>query len=358
MERSYILSSLSWGSVLTQFLGGFMGRRFGTRLTMLISTLGSATLVLLVPFCVDWGGWQAYCIIRVGMGLFQGLMFPCVHAHLANWCPVAERNRLGALANSGLDFGTLLAMFVSGKVAASSLGWPGIFYISCGMGWVWCIGWLIFGADTPSKSRLISAAEREYIETSINSNSRAKEAKESRQIPIPWKAILTSIPFWSLFLVRCTQMWGSSTLQSQIPAYMNGVLQMNIKSNALYSALPYLASWILGFVWLIFADLVLTRGILTIAAIRKIVNSVSSWVPAACLIGVGFLDSNQKALAIILMTLSVGINAGKVIGCALNTIDLSPNHAGILMGIINTGVNIVPILTPFLVGIIVKNEAS
>lgn len=358
MERSYILSSFFWGYIMTQFLGGFMGRRFGTRIVIFISTIGSATLALLIPFCVDWGGWEAYCIIRGCMGLFQGLMFPCIHAHLANWCPVAERNRLGALANTGLDAGALLAMFVSGQVAASSLGWPGIFYISCGVGWLWCIIWMVFGADTPGKSRFISAAEREYIETSISSNNKVEEAKESRKIPVPWQAILTSTPFWSLFLVRCTQSWGYSTLQAEIPAYMNGVLQMNMKSNALYSALPYLASWIFAFVWIILADLFLTRGILTLNGIRKIVSSFASWVPAVCLIGIGFLDSNQKTLAIILMTLSVGINAGSTIGSALNTIDLSPNHAGILMGIVNTGANIVPILTPLLVGIIVKNDVS
>ncbi|KAH8407680.1 hypothetical protein KR222_010695, partial [Zaprionus bogoriensis] len=356
MERSYILSSFFWGYIMTQFLGGFLCRRFGARITIFISTLGSATLALIIPFCVDSGGWVAYCIIRVGMGLFQGLMFPCIHAHLANWCPVTERNRLGALANTGLDAGALLAMFVSGQVAASSMGWPGIFYISCGLGWLWCIGWLIFAADFPNKSRFISAAELEYIESSINANVKVEEIKESRKIPVPWRAILTSVPFWSLFLVRCTQSWGYSTLQAEIPAYMNGVLEMDMKSNALYSALPYLASWVLAFAYLIGADIFLTRGILTLTGVRKIVNCLASWVPAACLIGVSFLDSNQKTLAIVLMTLSVGINAGSTIGSALNTIDLSPNHAGILMGIANTGSNIIPILTPLLVGVIVKNE--
>ncbi|XP_017835983.1 putative inorganic phosphate cotransporter [Drosophila busckii] len=358
MERSYIISSFFWGYIMTQFLGGWLCRRFGARWTMFVSTIGSALLVLLVPFLVEWGGWQVYCGIRVGMGIFQGLMFPCVHAHLANWCPVSERNRLGALANTGLDCGTLLAMFVSGQVAASSMGWPGIFYISCGVGVLWCIGWMIFGADTPRQSKFISEAELNYIESSINANSKQKEeqAKESNQIPVPWKAILTSLPFWALFLVRCTQSWGYSTLQAEIPAYMNGVLLMDMKSNALYSALPYFASWLMAFVYILIADVLLTRGTLTITGIRKSFSSVASWLPAISLVGLSFLDSNQKTLAIVLMTASVGINAGATIGSALNTIDLSPNHAGILMGIVNTGANVVPILTPLLVGLVVKND--
>ncbi|EDW09100.2 putative inorganic phosphate cotransporter [Drosophila mojavensis] len=357
MERSFILSSFFWGYILTQFLGGWLCRHYGARWTMFVSTFGSAMLVLLVPFFVPWGGWQAYCAIRGCMGLFQGLLFPCLHAHLANWCPATERNRLGALANMGLDCGTLLAMYVSGQVAASSLGWPGIFYISCGVGVVWCVAWLIFGADTPRQSKLISKAELNYIESSIiDASSKQEEIKASHEIPVPWKAILTSLPFWALFLVRCTQSWGYSTLQAEIPAYMNGVLLLEMKSNALFSALPYLASWIMALIYLILSDILLTRGTLTITGIRKTFSSLASWLPAISLIGLSFLDSNQKTLAIVLMTVSVGINAGSTIGSCLNTIDLSPNHAGILMGIVNTGANAVPILTPLLVGMIVKNQ--
>ncbi|XP_034477191.1 putative inorganic phosphate cotransporter [Drosophila innubila] len=355
MERSYILSSFFWGYIMTQFLGGWLCRRIGAKITMFISTLGSAFLVLLVPFFVPWGGWQAYCGIRVLMGAFQGLLFPCVHAHLAIWCPSKERNRLGALANTGIDCGTLLAMFISGLVAASSVGWPGIFYISCGVGILWSIFWLVFGADSPSQSRFITQEELNYIETSISANNK-KKIKATGQIPVPWKALLTSIPLWALFMARCTQSWGYSTLQAEIPAYMNGVLLMDMKRNALFSALPFLCSWIMAIVYLIVSDILLTRGVLTITSIRKIINSLSSWLPATFLVGLSFLDSSQKTLAIVLMSVSVGINAGNTIGSALNTIDLSPNHAGILMGIVNTGANIVPILTPLLVGIIVKNE--
>ncbi|XP_060657882.1 LOW QUALITY PROTEIN: putative inorganic phosphate cotransporter, partial [Drosophila nasuta] len=356
MERSFILSSFFWGYILTQFLGGWLCRRFGARITMFASTFGSAVMVILVPFFVPWGGWQSFCAIRGCMGAFQGMLFPSIHTHLANWCPPKERNRLGALSNTGIDFGSVVTMFVSGLIAASSIGWPGIFYVACGVEVLWCIFWLIFGANTPRQSKFISPEELEYIETSKNENKKLEEAKETRQIPVPWKAILTSVPLWTLFLVRCTQAWGNSTLQAEIPAYMKGVLQMDMKSNALYSALPYLCSWILAFVYVIMADILLTRGIMTITGIRKLINSLSSWLPAIFLIGLAFLDSDQKTLAIVLMCLSVGINAGSTIGCTLNTIDLSPNHAGILMGIVNTGGNGIPILTPLVVGVIVKNE--
>ncbi|XP_017053760.1 putative inorganic phosphate cotransporter [Drosophila ficusphila] len=356
MERSYILSSFFWGYILTQFLGGWLCRRYGARLTMFVSTFGQAILAVLPPWFVSWGGWQAYCGIRMAMGLFQGFLFPCIHAHLANWCPVNERNRLGALANTGIDCGTLVAMFASGLLAASSVGWPGIFYVSCGVGIFWCILWLIFGANTPRESKFISEAELNYIETSIHSSHKLEETIPAKRIPVPWKAIWTSVPFWAFMIAKCAQSWGFSTLQTEMPAYMNGVLLMDMKKNALYSALPYLTSWIMAFVYLIIADILLTRNIMSITGIRKTVNSIAYFVPALALIGVGFLDSTQKTLAVVLMCANVGINAGSTIGMTINTIDLSPNHAGILMGIANTASNVIPIVTPVLVGIIVKDE--
>lgn len=360
MQKSYILSSFFWGYFVTQFPGGYLCRRFGAKLTMFVSTLGSAAFALLIPFTVDWGGWQIYCAIRVVQGLFQGLLFPCIHAYLAAWCPVKERNRLGALANTGIECGTVLSMFVSGIIAASPIGWPGISYVSFAVGIIWCILWLILAANSPTESKFISERERDYIENSKNALKEEKTTPTTpaKSIPVPWKAILTSLPFWALLVARTAHSWGFSTLQAEIPSYMNGVLGMDMKSNALFSALPYFTMWCMSYVYLISSDVLLQTQILSLSALRKTFNSLALWVPAIGLILVGFVGQDQKTLAIVLMTASVGINAGNTIGSALNTIDLSPNHAGILMGIVNTSANVIPILTPLLVGLIVQNEVS
>lgn len=357
MEKSYILSSFYWGYVITQFPAGYVCRRFGVKKTLFVSTLGSSLATLLLPFTVDWGDWQVFCAIRVIQGLFQGLDLPCVHAHLAVWSPVEERNRLGALASSGLECGTVLAILVSGMIATSSMGWPGISYISCGIGIVWCALWIIFGANRPSKCIFISCDELNYIETSINAKKVEDQTRTTpKHIPVPWKAILTSWPFWALLIVRSAVGWSFSTVQGEIPTYMNAVLGMDMKDNTLYSALPYIALWSLSYCYLILADIILNRKLLTLNTVRKSFNTVSFWIPAICLIAVGFVGADQRTLAVVLLIASVGINAGCTIGSALNTIDLSPNHAGILMSIVNASASVCPILTPLVVGAIVDDE--
>ncbi|XP_055918861.1 putative inorganic phosphate cotransporter isoform X2 [Eupeodes corollae] len=355
-QKSYILSSFYWGYILTQFPGSYMCRKCGAKFTMFISTLGSAFLSFITPICMPLGdgeGWQVYCGIRVVQGLFQGLFYSCIHEHLAKWSPVEERTRLGALCHTGMEIGTILAMGVTGLIAQSSLGWPGISYISGGLGLVWCAVWLLFADNTPTTSKFISSEELRYI-----LDSQLRDDSVHKKITIPWKAIFTSVPFFSLMVVRSAEAWGYSTIQAEIPSYLRGVLDMDIKINAFFSALPFLAMFIISYIYLIATDILLKKDIFTLATLRKTINSIAMWIPSATLVAVGFLDETQKILAIVLMTLTVGFNGGVTIGSGLNTIDLSSNHAVILIGIINTVVSCVSLVTPLSVGIIVTDATD
>jgi len=245
-------------------------------------------------------------------------------------------------------------MFLSGMIAKSSLGWPGISYVSAGIAFFWCALWFVLAADNPTESRFIGERELHYIESSLKHN----EKYHKTIIPVPWKAIWTSAPFLALLIVRCSENWGLSTLQAEIPSYMNGVLGMDMKSNAFFSALPFLAMWCMSYIYLITADVLLSKNLVSLTVLRKTYNSIAFWIPAATLIGIGFLDKDQKNFAIALMTISVGVNSAQTIGSVLNTIDLSENHASILMGIVNTAANFVPIATPLVVGWIAEDTVS
>lgn len=340
--------------MVTQLPGGYLSRRFGAKIVMSISVFASSVCSLVTPLLVPWGCWQIFSLIRILQGLSQAALFPAIHEHIAKWSPPQERNMLGALAYSGVDCGMVLAMLVSGLIASSALGWPGISYISAGTGFVWCLLWHIFAANNPPTSRFITKAECEYIETSMK---REKDFHE-RKIPVPWLAMFTSMPFLALLVVRCAETWGFSTAQSQIPSYFNGVLNMNIKSNAFFSALPYIARWIMSYIYLFFGNMAVARNWLCLTVVRKIANTMAMWLPALFMIGVGFFDDTNKSWAIALMTMNVGFNGGVTIGCVLSTIDVSPNHAGVVMGIVNTLTNVVSLLTPLVVGFIVTDAVS
>lgn len=97
---------------------------------------------------------------------------------------------------------------ISGVLASSSMGWPSVFYFSGLLAVVWAILWLFIGSSSPAENKLISAAERDYIQSSLGHIEEDPECNEKTHRKTPWGDILTSLPVYSLIIVHCAQNWG------------------------------------------------------------------------------------------------------------------------------------------------------
>lgn len=62
--------------------------------------------------------------------------------------------------------GIALQLLASGFLA-TSWGWQAIFYANGTLGALWAVTYIIFGADSPERSRFISKEEVLYIQTSL-----------------------------------------------------------------------------------------------------------------------------------------------------------------------------------------------
>lgn len=80
------------------------------------------------------------------------------------------------------------------------------------------------------------------------------------------------------------------------------------------------------------------------------------WVPAAALLALGFITKEQQALGVTLLVLAVGFNAGNYLGFSLNHMDLSPNYAGIMMGITNFAANIFSTIGTLLADLLINSD--
>lgn len=158
--------------------------------------------------------------------MFQGFIFPSAHTMISKWAPVSERGQMTTFSYSGAQFGTVV-MFASSAFLASSphLGWPSIFYIAGATGLVWCIFYYLFGGNSPSEHKRITPEEKAFIEQAQG----MKNSNEGAPPKTPWKAIFTSMPFWSILIVHSTHNWGFWTLLTEMPEYMKSVLSLDIK---------------------------------------------------------------------------------------------------------------------------------
>ncbi|CAH1100074.1 unnamed protein product [Psylliodes chrysocephalus] len=112
-------------------------------------------------------------------------------------------------------------------------------------------------------------------------------------------------------------------------------MKFDIKSYGELSSLPYLLQWIMAYVYGFLADWVITKKVTSITSTRKIMNAIAFLGPALALILIGNSDSNLKIYVLVILMVGVScISAGKS-GHLINYVDLSPNHAGTIMGIAN-----------------------
>lgn len=126
---------------------------------------------------------------------------------LAKWIPPAERSRLGAIVYAGAQFGTIISMPLSGLLAEYS--WPLIFYVFGVMGVVWSVLFLWTVHEDPQSNPKISADEKKYINTAIWGYGII-----DRSPKIPWKSVLSSMPFYAILFAHVRMILKYHTLCS------------------------------------------------------------------------------------------------------------------------------------------------
>ena len=125
-----------------------------------------------------------------------------------------------------MNLGTAATMLVSGYII-HYFGWPAVFYASGGCTLICFVLWSLLVVNKPADHPWITPEELEYISDSLPSTS-SEEGKQKLS-PVPWKAILTSGPFWAILFCQTLETWGLYTLLHEIPTYMQNVLHFDMK---------------------------------------------------------------------------------------------------------------------------------
>ncbi|CAH1638002.1 unnamed protein product [Spodoptera littoralis] len=349
--QSVILSSFFWGYIVLQIPSGELAARYGGMILVTICIAVNSAVSLLIPIATYYGGWQMLCGCRVLQGLSQGCLYPTMHNLIGKWVPLEEKSRLGTLIYGGAQLGTVIQLVVSGFIA-NSWGWPAIFYVNGATGAIWVVAYVFLGSDSPQRSKMIGDTERLYIQTSLG------QVGEQKRLPTPWKKISTNLSFISLIVVHCGHNWGFWTLMTEMPSYMKQVLGVDIKANGLMSALPYLAMYMLSFPFGFLSDYILEKKWLSISTCRKLSSSIGEYGPGLALIALCYVPAGDVMLAVTLLTVVVGLNAGHMTGYLLVHIDMAPNFAGTMMGITNFFANIIGIIAPLVAGAILQDETD
>jgi len=353
--QGLILGCFFWGYIVVQVPSGLIAERYSGKNVFGWSIFLTGIFNILTPIAARTN-FTALIVVRVLTGAVEGGIFPSLSCMISRWVPEQERSGLTTFINSGLTFGTLVGLPLSGFLCGISWdnGWPLAFYVPGALAVVWFFFWIVLVFEDPDVHPRISPEEKQYIKSSTG---RSVDNDQKKKQSIPWLAIFTSVPLWALLAAQVTNCWGFYVLLTKLPTYMKTVLNFDLNTNGLLSALPYLVKWILSVVFSIIADMLLRRKVLNVTQTRKVFTTIGLLFPGLALIGVAYTGYDRFAL-IALFIACIGINGGTSSGFTCNHFDLAPNHAAILMSIINGLGNICGFLAPYVVGVIVTDEES
>ncbi|XP_012344677.1 vesicular glutamate transporter 2.2 isoform X2 [Apis florea] len=345
--QGLVLSSFFYGYISTQLLGGLLSTRIGGKKVFGFGIAITAFLTIITPPLVKVSVYILLAL-RIIEGICEGVTYPCIHAIWAQWAPPLERSKLATITFSGSFFGTVFAMPVAGLMT-EYLGWPSVFYGFGGAGLIWFFYWWIVIKDRPEDDKSISKAELEYIKNSLGN---LKEEK----IKHPWKAMLTSPPVWAIIVAHFSENWGFYTMLTQLPTFMNDVLDFKLDKTGFLSALPYLAmTFVVQFSGHL-ADYLRVKKILTTTQVRKLFNCGAFLFQTIFMTCTGFISTT--AGVVISITIAVGLGGFAWSGFGVNHLDIAPKHASVLMGIGNTFATLPGVVSPIITGYIVQNKSS
>ncbi|XP_044759160.1 sialin-like [Coccinella septempunctata] len=323
---SQMMCSYMFGFVITELFGAVLCKRYGFKWPMVLLMIIISAVTLNLPTLTDEYGAHGIIACRAVQGLCIGLLFSMPAEVISRWVPIKERTMLGTTVYASGLLGEALALYAGGYLSGTRLNWTFVYTQLGYLAIIWVVLMAIFGADSPEQyQRKISGSELDYI---VHNRGNVTIKKKMR---IPWRKILTSMPFWAIVVAQIGAGWILFVLTVNIPQYMAYNYMVPMTQNTI--VVVNLITWVLSFSIAGIAQLLINEGRTTIEQSRKLFNTLGSCIPAFFFILLGLVtQGNQYAGMAIWVTISV-TSVGTICGSKLNSNDITTNFAPVVYGI-------------------------
>ena len=347
-----VFSSFYFGYMFTMILGGYLADKYGGKYVLGFGVLAWSLFTFLTPIFA-YQGFFAIFLIRVLLGLGEGVAFPSIHSLYARWIPFTERTRVIAITNSGISAGTVFG-FALTTIIITMYSWELVFYLFGLLGIIWSFFWFKGFSSMPSENKKISDYELSKILNEAPSSENAKK--------VPFKNLISNLPFLAITVATFCNNWVLFTFISYMPKYVNsdisiGGLGLSLESDTfliliiLPAVIGVISLLIGGFI----VDTLIKQGLKVIVA-RKLFNSIGFFGAGVLIYLIPYQTSVEITLILLcLINFCIGMAAG---GFGVNHADIGPNYTGNLFGIAGSIGMIAAVFSPLAAGFILDNTNS
>ncbi|KAL3982954.1 Major Facilitator Superfamily protein [Acanthocheilonema viteae] len=348
-EQAWIFAAFYVGGLIVLFPGSYLCDWIGPAHTVqsgaIINIIGSIT----TPYISRKVGVMGIIVIRFLMGCGQGVLMPCMNVLIAYWFPLSEKSTAVALATTGNQLSIIFAMFITAELCQMSLfgGWPAAFYLYSLLGIGLCFGWFIVVKDVPTSVKHITDTELTYI----TGSAQGRGQKRVIPVNVPWRKILSSTAVWSTALSSFCHSFVVVGTVTYLPLYYRTILSMDLTSNGVLSALPFICQLVSKLAFAGLADKAKEVGF-SPNQVTKMCNLCASLGGACCFTALIFFDCSHRNKAVFFICLAMGILSGFVPGYNTSIVCIAPKYTSSVTSFCRLWGTVGSITSPYIIGMI------
>jgi MFS transporter, ACS family, glucarate transporter len=236
LQLGWIFSSFLLGYAVFQVVGGWMACRFGPRRVLAAGVLWwgvfSALTTIASPRVAH--ALLILFLIRFSLGAGEAVMYPSSNQFVAYWIPVAERGRANGWIFGGVGAGAGLSIPALTWIIGS-YGWRASFWFSALIGILVGLVWYAMARDVPEQHPFVSDDELRSIQS-------ARSIEQSRSdTKVSWSTALCNRNVVALTFSYFTFGYVAWIFFSWFFIYMSQERGLNLKTDAFFSMIPFLA---------------------------------------------------------------------------------------------------------------------
>ena len=328
-----------------QLVGGWLGDRFGARLTL---GLGGLVVCIATMLTGAVTGFLSLRLVRLLLGTGEGAAFPTATRAMTSWLPEADWGYAQGITHCFARIGNALTpTIVVGLIALFS--WRGSFVVVGLLSLLWVLLWVWFFRDDPRQHPGMSAAERAVLPPPRPARS-ALPARARRRL---WcRLVLRILPVTAVDFCYGWTLW---LFLSWIPSFFYGSFQVKLSSAAFLSTAVFLAGVIGDTAGGIISDRILAR---TGSLRRARCSVISAGLLGAAIFLVPVVLVHDLTVVTIALSLCF-FSAELVVGPIWSVpMDIAPRQAGTASGVMNLGFGIAGMVSPWFFGHMIDATGS
>ena len=329
VTMGWVFSAFLLGYALMQVPSGWAADRFGPRRVVAVAVLVWAVFTALtglapvLPVARWLGLVTVFMLIRFMVGVGEAACFPAGNKLVANWMGPEARGWGASFNVIGVGLGGAITPPLITAVLLR-WGWRWSFYVCAGIGIIFALVWYLVVRNRPGPGPLAGR------DSKPSAASMGRQDDPRRQ-PVPWARLLKSPSVWGLILGYFCQGYPIYFYYTWIFIYLTRVRGLTVQQGGIWGTLPYISIALLAPFGGLFSDSFSRRlG-------KKRGRQIAVWTGmffSALLLWLGS-RAPDSITAVLLLAGASGANMFSAPTFWAASIDLSPEFAGSLSGLMN-----------------------